>query len=1166
MKKFYSDIEALCGFTVAGTTSLSTATGITVATSDNSTKLATTAFVKAQGYLTAEVDTLDTVTDRNSITTNSIGVGAVNIIGTTAGAELLTVDGTFGRLFTVTDDLSDSLFSVNTIAGLPVIEVFADNTINLGAFSNPITIDGSSNIVIPGTITASGYNNTNWNTAYNDRIVSAAVSGTTTKTLTLTQTDGGTISTSWTDINTDTDGYISNVSLVGSTLSFTSVGSAFSGIIDLSTLTPTVRTVFETVKNVSGATILKGTPLAVVAGQTSGNVSDVIPADAADPAKMPAIFIANQNIADEAEGEAVLFGNLTGVNTSAYTSGTTVYVAPGGGWTATKPVHPNLIQNLGVITKQHATNGAGIVTGVGRANSLPNLTAGKIWVGSATYPIESTTVHVDEANGRVGIGTTSPAQKLHVVGNTTITGVTYTDIVQTYSGASIDFRHQDASVVMRVDTANARVGIGTTSPTDKLQVVASTYNGITITTPDVATFKMRSSGGGTTNWGFATTNLAASDFGIYESNSTGGDPINAGTARLYFKTGGNVGIGTTNPSYKLQVNAAGEGLYVIGANTAPYTQTIASFVYGGNGNSINIENQGGKASIQARAGASSMDLLLNADGSNVGIGTISPTTKLHVVGTVTATAIQLNTGSGDYYINGSSNILRIGSLSTANKIQLELFHATNPVSLGIAYNGGQALPYIESVHPSYDVNTHLLFKPGGGETWRIGSHGSNHVYASAFAIKPASNNYDFYLANSSGTALFYSDTSTGNIGIGTASPDVKLSVAPSTDVSAKIGYAFIGKGTDAGLSGWAAFGNINMQAANQIALTQDGNGLTVLNAASGQNIRFRIANADKAIIDSSGNVGIGTTSPAFKLDINGASNSSPFRVLSTNTTSLRTFFEATSGNVEQHFLYTGNQDWVLGLDKADSNKFKLASADDGFASAKLTVTTSGNVGIGIATPTNKLQVANGNMSITTGYSFILADTDTNWRLGRNIIVESGNYLTASTFQLVAANAVNEGWQFVNDDGFTVLEIGAETSARNVWINAGNLSVGVASPQEKIHVAGNIRIDGGSTAAILQTNNATAAEAGTTYRTFTTADHYAVFVDYVVYDAGRSNMRTGTFRAVWTTGDVVYTDVSTVDLGATDNVTLTAAISGANVNLIVTGPADYTLKYSLKVIK
>jgi hypothetical protein len=42
-----------------------------------------------------------------------------------------------------------------------------------------------------------------WNTAYNDSIVSAAVTGTTTKTLTLNQQDGGSVTASWTDINTD---------------------------------------------------------------------------------------------------------------------------------------------------------------------------------------------------------------------------------------------------------------------------------------------------------------------------------------------------------------------------------------------------------------------------------------------------------------------------------------------------------------------------------------------------------------------------------------------------------------------------------------------------------------------------------------------------------------------------------------------------------------------------------------------------------------------------------------------------------------------------------------------------------------------------------------------------------------------------------------------------
>jgi hypothetical protein len=56
----------------------------------------------------------------------------------------------------------------------------------------------TSGYVIPTTSSA-----TNWDAAYNDKINSAAVTGTTTKTLTLTQQDGGTITASWTDINTD---------------------------------------------------------------------------------------------------------------------------------------------------------------------------------------------------------------------------------------------------------------------------------------------------------------------------------------------------------------------------------------------------------------------------------------------------------------------------------------------------------------------------------------------------------------------------------------------------------------------------------------------------------------------------------------------------------------------------------------------------------------------------------------------------------------------------------------------------------------------------------------------------------------------------------------------------------------------------------------------------
>jgi hypothetical protein len=57
---------------------------------------------------------------------------ALNIFG--SGSGVFSVDGTSGRLFSVDDSMSGSLFSVNTAAGLPIIEAFSDNTIRMGQF------------------------------------------------------------------------------------------------------------------------------------------------------------------------------------------------------------------------------------------------------------------------------------------------------------------------------------------------------------------------------------------------------------------------------------------------------------------------------------------------------------------------------------------------------------------------------------------------------------------------------------------------------------------------------------------------------------------------------------------------------------------------------------------------------------------------------------------------------------------------------------------------------------------------------------------------------------------------------------------------------------------------------------------------------------------------
>lgn len=74
--------------------------------------------------------------------------GSLNLtsyVSNVTGVDRFTVDGANGRLFSVTDNLSGSLFSVNDIAGLPIIEAFDDNTVVMGAYNrNDFVLTGNS--------------------------------------------------------------------------------------------------------------------------------------------------------------------------------------------------------------------------------------------------------------------------------------------------------------------------------------------------------------------------------------------------------------------------------------------------------------------------------------------------------------------------------------------------------------------------------------------------------------------------------------------------------------------------------------------------------------------------------------------------------------------------------------------------------------------------------------------------------------------------------------------------------------------------------------------------------------------------------------------------------------------------------------------------------------
>ncbi len=561
----------------------------------------------------------------------------------------------------------------------------------------------------------------------------------------------------------------------------------------------------------------------------------------------------------------------------------------------------------------------------------------------------------------VGIGTTAPLSKLGVLGNLSV-GSTYGNIAAPTGGAIFE----------------GNVGIGTTSPLAKLDIVGNIkLTGITSTGDGIY-----AQNGIDTNHRFSftrqdnpiTASLSISSYGGI--GFTGGKTTTAETTNyhMYLSNTGNIGIGTTAPAYKLEVNGT------LGLQSTIYAPNIGA----GTDNSVIVLNTSGNLvtdEIDSRVWGSTLmdgssltanyltkasdgDTIVNSAvfevGGNVGIGTTVPSGTLHISASNPALTLQSTGATGD--------VGRIRFLQN-NGVGIEQYYEGTNDQLIFTTNAGTDLLNISlygdiAVGSSIDDLVRMVIKGNTSGTTEAALH----------------------TINSSNTSLFYVRND-GNIGIGTTAPAYKLDVNGSVRIAAAsdlyLGTVGLGTTGGAALVGFDDTGLTNITATNVQDAIEDLDGAIVSSTYSYWTIRgdsgsdINVTNG--YVVDYEGGEGIDTLLEANKLTISGedatvsnkgiASFSDSYFSVSSGAVSIDDIYLLNTGDTSTSGSYSfSGGTYDFDNIRLDANSI-TATNDSGLAlydnaSNGIFIQDGGNVGIGTTSPQSKLEVA-GTLTLNT---------------------------------------------------------------------------------------------------------------------------------------------------------------------------------------------------------